>query len=275
MSRITTSCASLSWAITAIRRACSSGVRESSSPFGCGRSVAAVEAALSDQLGDPRRNQTVDRLTARDALTDVARRDGPRLDLEEQHAFGMGEPVERRVEAIARVSRTRCDAQTRELEDALRILPGREVTELVGADQEQRVAPTSRTQRVDRSRLLVELDVVVGKGGPCEVEPRAGVLDDVLVTGQRGYEHDEFLEPELPLGRLCERNVAVVRRVEGAAEQPDQTAPPGAAPLTPIPVPRRRSRPRRRSGFRRCVALPRAPSRRPVFRRRRGSRGRY
>src|SRR5437660_550562 len=99
MSRMTTSRASLSWAMPAMRRACSSGVRAGM--------LATVEAELCDQHGNRRRDEVVDRLAASNALADVARRDVERLDLEEQHALGLRQLVEHRVETLARVPRTR------------------------------------------------------------------------------------------------------------------------------------------------------------------------
>src|SRR5690348_16290975 len=129
MSRITTSWASLSWAIAAIRRACSSGVSRSSSPLGCGRSVSTVEAVLANLLRYACRDEVVDRLAVREPLAHVARRDGERVELEEQDAPGVGEPVDHGVEALARIAGSRCDAEACELEDALRVLPREEIGE--------------------------------------------------------------------------------------------------------------------------------------------------
>src|SRR3954463_14331312 len=64
MSRMRTSCASLSWARPAMRRACSIGVRVFSSPLGCRLSVATVEAETLDRGGHRRWHQVVDRLSA-------------------------------------------------------------------------------------------------------------------------------------------------------------------------------------------------------------------
>src|SRR5436190_695818 len=224
MSRITTSCASLSWAIAAMRRACSSGVSESSSPFGCGRSVPTVEAVLANQLGHACRHEIVDRVAARDTVADVARRNGQRLELEEQHTLGVREPLEDGVEALARVAGARSDAETSKLEYALRILPRQKVAELVRADEEQRVAPAPGAQGVDGPRVLVELDIVVRERGACELEPRRRVENDLLVPRPSRDEHDELVESELPLRGRRERDVTVVRRVERTAEQPDQGA---------------------------------------------------
>src|SRR5262249_14752988 len=103
MSRMTTSRASLSWAMPAMRRAGSSGVRA--------RMLATVQAELRDQLGDARRHQIVYRLPASDALTHLARRDGKRLDLEEEHTFWMFEFGQDGVEPILWIARPRRDRE--------------------------------------------------------------------------------------------------------------------------------------------------------------------
>src|SRR6266542_6443529 len=74
---------------------------------------------------------------------------------------------------------------------------------------------------------------------------------DLLVAGPDGDENHQLLEPELGDGRARERDVAVVRRIEGPAEETDHAS---AATLTPTRAPRRRSRPGRPCGHR----LPRA-----------------
>src|SRR5437867_10731257 len=142
MSRITTSRASLSWAMPAMRRACSSGVSGSSNPF-LDASVAAVQALLRDQPCHRGRNQTIDVFAPLDTVANVARRDVDRLDLEEEHALGPRELHEDVVEPFARIPRSRGHGEPRLVEHALRILPGREVTELVRADHEDRVVPVS------------------------------------------------------------------------------------------------------------------------------------
>src|SRR5712691_9069952 len=145
MSRMTTSCASLSWAMPAMRRACSSGARE--------RMLAAVEAEHLDQLGHCRRNEPLDRLAARNAVADLTRRDRQRLDLEEQHSLRLLQPLEHAVESLARIPGPRRNSEPRVFEHALRILPREEVAELVGADQEQRIAPSPGAQHVHRARV--------------------------------------------------------------------------------------------------------------------------
>src|SRR5919109_1343814 len=114
MSRMTTSRANLSWAMPAIRRACSSGVRAGM--------LATVEAKLGDQRGDRRWDEVVDRLLARDTRAHLARRDVERFDLEEEHAFGIRQLVEHGVETLARIPGTRRNGDARTFDDAFGIL---------------------------------------------------------------------------------------------------------------------------------------------------------
>src|SRR6266581_3803799 len=114
MSRMTTSCASLSWAMPAMRRACSSGVRAGM--------LAAVEAKSLDQFSDRRGNETFDRLAARDTVADASRRDRQGLDLEEQDALWPLEVGEHLVELIARIAGPCSNCKSRVLEDRVRLL---------------------------------------------------------------------------------------------------------------------------------------------------------
>src|SRR5215212_856509 len=89
MSRMRTSCASFSWARPAIRRACSSGVRVVSGPLGFTISVAAVEAALVERGRDRWWHEAFDRFSPRQAVANLARRDGRRGQLEREHAIAV------------------------------------------------------------------------------------------------------------------------------------------------------------------------------------------
>src|SRR5919201_94948 len=189
MSRMTTSCANLSWAMPAMRRACSSGVRAGM--------LAAVEAVSLDQLGDGRRDESLDRLTARDAVTDVARSDRKRLDLEEQDVLRTLELGKDLVEALARIAGPRRNREPRALEDRIRLLPIVEVGELVCTDQDERIVPPARAQHVDRALIGIELDLVLGKRGARESQARVGVDRNVLVTRTCRDEDEELLEREL------------------------------------------------------------------------------
>ena len=67
--------------------------------------------------------------------------------------------------------------------------------------------------------MRIEHDLVVGKRGLRELQPRVGVELDLLVAGPHGDEHHEPIEPEVLAGRADEGDVSVVRRVERAAEE--------------------------------------------------------
>src|SRR5437764_10749163 len=141
MSRMTTSRANLSWAMPAMRCACSSGVRA--------EMLATVETALLDQLRNLRRNELADRLSAGGALPDLSRRDRQGLELEEQHALRTLQLRPHLVQALARIAGTCRNTESCSLEHSLGILPGEEVTELVGADEKQRIAPSLCHKHVD------------------------------------------------------------------------------------------------------------------------------
>src|SRR5919109_408086 len=198
MSRMRTSFASLLWARPATRRACSREVRAGSGPF-FAASLAAVEAELGDPRGHRRRDEIVDRLAARDPVADVAGGDRHRLELEEAHAVGAFQPRQYAAEPLTGVTGTRADGDLRQLEHPVWILPLQEPAELVGAEQEERVVPAALAQHVDGALVPVELDALV---------PRS-----------LGDEHDEVVETELLLRCPSKRDVAVVRRVEGPAQQ--------------------------------------------------------
>src|ERR671936_2569471 len=138
MSRMTTSRANLSWAMPAMRRACSSGVRAGM--------LAAVQRKLRDQLRNGGRHQAVDRLSTRDAFPHLARGNRPGADLEEQHAFRPLELLEHGVEPFARIAGSGRNREARELEHGLRFFPAGELAELVRADQEQRIPPPKSAQ---------------------------------------------------------------------------------------------------------------------------------
>src|SRR5262249_12720767 len=151
MSRMTTSRASFSWARPAMRRACSSVVSLFGLPLGSAASLAgrpggSVEASALDRRGDRRRGGPVDRLAARDALPDLARRDRHGPDLEEEHALWTRQLREHGIEALPRVAGPSCNPQAGEVEHAVGVLPAEEVGELVGADEEDRLGEVARAQ---------------------------------------------------------------------------------------------------------------------------------
>src|SRR6266536_3190170 len=234
MSRITTSCASFSWARPAMRRACSIDVSVSSDPLGCGRSVAtslgvAIEAERLDHLGDGRGNGSVDRLGTRNALADVARRDRQRLDLEELDTIGPRELGENRVEAVTRIPRPGGDCELGPSNHAFRVLPCEEVAELVRTDEEDRVVPAPRLQHVDRPLVRISLDLLRRKSRLCETKTRLAVQLHFLVTRTHRDEHDDLVTEPL-FGGVYQREMSVMGRIERAAEQgrhwTSSTSPP-------------------------------------------------
>ena len=66
--------------------------------------------------------------------------------------------------------------------------------------------------------MLVELDLVLRKRRIREAQARPGLARRFLVTRLGGNEHDQRVEVEVPHGRFGQSDVAVVRRVEDAAE---------------------------------------------------------
>src|SRR5207249_1613433 len=113
-------------------------------------------------------------------------RDRQRVDLEEEQTLGLRQLLQDRVQARTWIPGARRDRKSGLRQHALWILPCREVAELVGADQEQRILPAARTQRVHGAFVLVAQDVIVGKGSANEPEPRVRVELDVLVPGPHG-----------------------------------------------------------------------------------------
>ena len=101
-----------------------------------------------------------------------------------------------------------------------------------------RVIEAERLERVDRARERVERDLGLverREGELGEREPDLRGRLDLLVPGIGDDADEQPVEPEVVDRLAGESNVPVVRRVEGAAEDPDS-----ACSLA-------RSRPRRRS----------------------------
>src|SRR6187431_299761 len=170
MSRMVTSVASLSWARPAMRCACSSGVSGSPAP---GRrasrfegTTVAIEPNLLDHACDGRRDEAVDRLAAGDARSQVAGGDRDRLELEEGDAIGVLEARADVLEPVVRDARPGRDGESHVVEDAVRLAPGREVGELVRAEEEHdavAVPPLGPDGRVDGVRRAAALELDAGK----------------------------------------------------------------------------------------------------------------
>src|SRR5918994_6260886 len=202
MSRITTSRASLSCAMPAMRRACSSGVSRSSllivwfASSSSGVSVAGtpVEPSARYLRLDRRWNQPRQRLAAARAGAQVAGRDRRRVDLEEDDTPLVLGRHRGRIDAAPRR-----DTELDELEHAVGLLPGREVAVLVRADQEDRVLRALGAQQVDRVAVRVCAHLGARYVGERELRERDADLDralDGLVRGVAAHEDDEPLEVE-------------------------------------------------------------------------------
>ena len=85
--------------------------------------------------------------------------------------------------------------------------------------------------------MVVEHDLALRERGPRELEPRLGLGVDLLVARVGDDAPRPRLEPELPLGRVGERDVADVRRVERPAEQAGHSSTSVSSPTsTSLPV---------------------------------------
>ena len=162
---MTTFSASFSAARAAVLRACSRAVRAFSVPRGSATSIGPVQPVLVDVGGNRRRDEPVHRLAPREAGADDRRRDVVRRELEAL------DPVGVLVEVVAGA---RGDAEARQLEDTLGLLPGREVGELIGTDQEDRVVIGAGLELVDGEGVGLELDRRVGGRRRRAASSRAG-----------------------------------------------------------------------------------------------------
>ena len=177
---------------------------------------------------------------------------------EERDAVGCGESSARLAQLGFGDARPHRHTEAHELEDALGFLPAREGCELVAADDEDRIVQPELLERVDRSRVRVELDPGVGhaprtraaraRGGPrpaptspCAQDPR-----------RRGREATRARSARAPLAR------AATWPACGGSNAPPRI-PRRCASVTPATrAPRRPLRPRPRAGYRRHGAPPRA-----------------
>ncbi len=103
-----------------------------------------------------------------------------------------------------------------------RLSPPRQIGELVRAQEEDGTLPLRvSTQHVDGPGVSVERDALAREGGAGELETTRRRRIHLLVSGRPGHEHDDVVEAKRLPGRPHELDVAVVGRVEGAAEEPD------------------------------------------------------
>jgi hypothetical protein len=194
--------------------------------------ASAVQTSCFDLLRDCGRDGVVDGLSPRDALSNLARRDWMRLDLEDANPA-----------AGHRLARPRGDRHRDPAQDLVRLLPRVERSPLVGADDEHGVLELLVTQEVDCVGVRVEAGLCAGyvlKRQPRELEARGSVEHSRFVSRVLGHEHEEPINAELSQRPFRQRDVAEMRRVEGAAEDrrrqritvssPTSTSAPGFAP---------------------------------------------
>src|SRR2546425_5522465 len=105
-----TSRPSLSWTSAAMRRACSSGVKQAK----CSRLLGRIEAPRADGFADRRRYFVADVLAEREACAEIARGHRRRIDLEEEHAFRVLEVLQHCLKGLAREAGPRRDREPRE-----------------------------------------------------------------------------------------------------------------------------------------------------------------
>jgi len=84
----------------------------------------------------------------------------------------MVERSQHRLDPSAREAGPGRHGEPRQPEHGIRLLPGEEFAELVGADHEERVVELAGAKQVDRARVRIETDVVVRERGPRQLEAR-------------------------------------------------------------------------------------------------------
>src|SRR5919197_3958175 len=139
---------------------------------------------------------------------------------------------------IARPGR---DPKAGQLQDAVRILPGKEVPELVRADEEERIgepilAALVRAQRINRVRVSFRVDFRTRQAGERELGELEALLErelGALVPRSDEHEHEALLEVEVLERGLGERHVTVVRRIEDAAVQACHSYSTSSSGFTP------------------------------------------
>ncbi len=194
---------------------------------------------VGDDRRDRRRNEPVERFPRLGDGADVAGGGRIRLELEEDDTVEVADLVERGVDLLGRETGPRADSEPRQLEHGVGLLPRREVAELVGTDDEQRVVEALAAEEIDRPRIRIEPHVFVGKSSARKLEPRLRRQPDVLMARRGGHKHDELRNREVLLRRPRQLDMADMRRVERAAEEayphssvssPTSTSSPSRAP---------------------------------------------
>ena len=218
MSRISTSLASFSWARSAIRRACSSDVRWSNAPGSLGIRVSPVEPSPLDFPGAPRPEPSRRRLAAADAGADLAGGDSAAGIVEELDPLRTLELRENGLERLGRVPRPGRDAEPRQPQHLVGLLPGWKRGELVGADEEDRVGEPLLRECVDgaaralRGRPPCSAGPRTRGGRACSARSKSS--STALCPGSTTTSTNRCSRSKCSSARLGERDVTVVRRIE-------------------------------------------------------------
>src|SRR5207248_3282229 len=177
-------------------------------------SVAAVQAEVANRLGDRGRNEVVNRLSPRNAVANLAGRDRGRGELERNDAVAVA------LEIGGRIARAGADGEAHPAQNLVGLLPARKGRALVGADDEERIAEAAAADRVDGEGVVVQLDLgrEIGERGTRQAQARLRVGDDFAVARTACYQHEQAIDRQPLERRPRERDVPVVRRVEGTAE---------------------------------------------------------
>ena len=201
-----------------MRRACSSGRQAGLKCTACRTSHRGPRARMSSATAG---RHVV--LAAVDAARSSLRGDRGRLDLEEEHALGRARAPRGRPRAARAGSP---GASRPRAAPAAAPRPAPSSAESRRTRRRRPGRPASRHSGWARSVSTVRAcssssDVVVRERGPGELEADVRRRRDRACARVGRDEHEQLVEAELALRRAGERDVAVVRRVERAAEEPD------------------------------------------------------
>ena len=233
MSRIATSVASLSSQSAAIRWASSRGVRwrDVRARVPMGRRIRRAQADVRRSRYRPSR--AISRCDGHRDVRDerlAGRRAARAARVDEIGCGGIGKTVIRSGRPSARehvVERDpldagpRADAEAREVEHPLRLLPVEEAGELVGADHEDRVVERERLERVDGAPVRLERDLAPGTSAnaiSASVSRTSAGVPTSLCPGSATTRTSSRSSANRSIAARRERHVAGVRRVERAAE---------------------------------------------------------
>src|SRR4029450_12949433 len=136
-------------------------------------------------------------------------------ELDPVRAAKLGQNV---VELLPRKAGPRGDAEADVLEDLVGLMPGQELRELVGGDEEDRVLAEAG-HGVDRVRVVVADDRVVRESEPREDESSLDIDVDACVRWVRRDVYAQRIDVEAALRGFGEQHVTIVGRIERPAQQ--------------------------------------------------------